>query len=402
MSGEDLHAAPDAAFRLRAEPPRVTRLSRRVLAALAAIAAAGVGAALIVALQTRHAPKGASELYNTDSKPTADALAAAPKDYSQVPKLGPPLPGDLGRPIVSAADRGVDVPAPAIGAPGAGAAPDPAIERARQAREAARASRLFIAASPATTETSSAAVSAATPPSLALPGPAAEAAAPSPAGAAAGGQAAKRAFLSGSGATTTLASGRLAAPVSPYVLQAGSVIPAALITGLRSDLPGQVTAQVTENVYDSPTGRHLLIPQGARLIGEYDADIAFGQDRALLVWTRLILPGGASISLDREPGADPQGFAGLEDKVDAHWGRILRAALVSTVLAVGAELGANDDSDLVRALRRGTQDTLNQTGQAVVRRQLDVQPTLTIRPGHPVRVIVTRDLVLVPLALEAR
>ena len=176
-----------------------------------------------------------------------------------------------------------------------------------------------------------------------------------------------------------------------------SVIPAALITGIRSDLPGQITAQVTANVYDSPTGRILLIPQGARLIGEYDSEIAAGQTRALLAWDRLIMPDGRSIVLERQPGADAAGYAGLQDRVNQHWGNLLKAAAVSTLLGVGAELGADSEDDLTRALRRGSQDTINQTGQQIVRRQLNVQPTLTIRPGHPLRVVLTRDLVLEPV-----
>ena len=119
----------------------------------------------------------------------------------------------------------------------------------------------------------------------------------------------------------TVAPDRVAAPASPYVLQAGAVIPAALITGIRSDLPGQITAQVTENVYDSPTGRILLIPQGTRLIGQYDNGVGFGQRRVLLVWNRLIFPNGRSIVLERQPGADAEGYAGLEDGVDYHWWR---------------------------------------------------------------------------------
>ena len=123
-------------------------------------------------------------------------------------------------------------------------------------------------------------------------------------------------------------------------MQAGNVIPASLITGIRSDLPGQITAQVTENVYDSPTGRFLLIPQGARLIGIYDSQVAFGQSRVLLVWTRLIMPNGRSIVLERQPGADTAGYAGLEDEVDNHWGALFKAALLSTLLGVGSELGS--------------------------------------------------------------
>src|SRR3546814_1417186 len=126
-------------------------------------------------------------------------------------------------------------------------------------------------------------------------------------------------FLNGPVDRRTVSSVPLAPPAGPYVLEAGAVIPAALITGIRSDLPGQITAHVTQPVYDSPTGRFLLVPQGTRLIGQYDSGVAFGQRRVLLVWNRLILPNGRSIVLERQPGADAQGFAGLEDGVDYNW-----------------------------------------------------------------------------------
>jgi type IV secretion system protein VirB10 len=186
------------------------------------------------------------------------------------------------------------------------------------------------------------------------------------------------------------------------MVQAGTIIPAALITGIRSDLPGQITAQVTENVYDSQSGRFLLVPQGTRLIGIYDSQVSFGQSRVLLVWTRLIMPNGRSIVLERQPGTDTAGYAGLEDEVDNHWGALFKAALLSTLLGVGSELGAGSDSStgnnggLIQALRLGASDSLNQTGQKIVQRNLNIQPTLTIRPGFPVRVIVNRDLLLEP------
>jgi type IV secretion system protein VirB10 len=196
----------------------------------------------------------------------------------------------------------------------------------------------------------------------------------------------------------TTAPDRIARPASPFVVQAGTVIPAALITGIRSDLPAQITAQVTENVYDTPTGRIRLVPQGARLIGVYDSQVAFGQSRVLLVWTRLIMPNGRSIVLERQPGADAAGYAGLQDDVDYHWKELFGAAALSTLLGVGSELGSGADNGsntaILQALRLGAANSLNQTGQQVVRRNLDIQPTLTIRPGFPVRVIVNRDLVL--------
>ena len=194
-----------------------------------------------------------------------------------------------------------------------------------------------------------------------------------------------------------MSSDRIEAPAGAYVLQAGSIIPAALLTGLRSDLPGLVTAQVTEDVYDTPTGRFLLIPQGARLIGQYDAQVSFGQSRALLVWNCLIMPNGRSIVLERQPGADPEGYAGVEDQVDNHWGMLFEGAVLSTLLSIGSEAGANNNENaLVQALRQGSSQGVSQIGEQVVGCSLNVQPTITIRPGFPVRVIVNWDLVLEP------
>jgi type IV secretion system protein VirB10 len=154
---------------------------------------------------------------------------------------------------------------------------------------------------------------------------------------------------------------------------------------------------VTENVYDSPTGQYLLIPQGARLIGEYNSEVAYAQTRVQLIWTRLILPDGQSIVLDNQPGADTQGYSGLQDGVNNHWGEIFEAALLSTFLSVGAEAGTSDqENNLLQAIRSGASDSFNQAGQQVVERELNIQPTLTIRPGLPVRVIVNRDLILEP------
>src|SRR3546814_4754228 len=131
---------------------------------------------------------------------------------------------------------------------------------------------------------------------------------------------------------------RLTAPVSPWTLQAGSVIAASLITGLNSDLPGLVTAQVTENVYDSVTGRSLLILQGSRLIGSYDSVVVFGQSRALVVWQRIILPDGSSIRIDNVPATDTQGYAGLSDRIDRHTWQLFQDVAPSTLVGVGTRL----------------------------------------------------------------
>lgn len=179
---------------------------------------------------------------------------------------------------------------------------------------------------------------------------------------------------------------------------AGSVIAASLITGLNSDLPGLVTAQVTENVYDTVTGRTLLIPQGSRLVGSYDSVVAFGQSRALLVWQRIILPDGSSIQIDNLPATDAAGYAGLEDRVDYHTWRLLKGVALSTLLGVGTELTLDDESDLVRAVRESSQQSASQAGQQIVTKNLNIQPTVTVRPGWPLRVIVHSDLTLRPWA----
>ncbi|MER9451283.1 TrbI/VirB10 family protein [Mesorhizobium sp. M0254] len=383
-----LMGEPAAAMRLRAEPPRVTRLSRKALAALGLAASLGVGGALIYALQNRQQGQG-QELYSTDNRSTPDGLAGLPKDYAGVPKLGPPLPGDLGRPILAAQNGG---PAPSTGPVG----PDQEEQRREQELEAARTARLF-----ASTQTRPASDATAAQPGTGATGtmPQTELAslglAPQPATPSA--QDRQRALLDQPADKLTVSPDRVGAPASKNVLQAGAVIAAALITGIRSDLPGQITAQVTENVYDSPTGQVRLIPQGARLIGQYDNGVGFGQRRVLLVWTRLIFPDGRSIILEREPGADAEGYAGLEDGVDYHWGELFKAAALSTVLSIGAQAGSSgQESNIMRALRQGASDSISQTGQQVLQRQLNIAPTLTIRPGYPVRVIVTRDLVLEP------
>lgn len=176
---------------------------------------------------------------------------------------------------------------------------------------------------------------------------------------------------------------------------AGTLIPASLVTGINSDLPGTIVAQVTQPVYDTVTGQYVLIPQGSRLIGRYQSEVSFGQNRALVTWDRIIFPDGSSIVISA-PGADAQGYAGLSDRTDHHWDRVFIAAGLATILGVGAELGADGDGDIERAIRRGTTDAINQAGQRVVDRNLGIQPTIRVRPGWPVRVVVTRDLILRP------
>ena len=212
-----------------------------------------------------------------------------------------------------------------------------------------------------------------------------------------GNQQRKADFLAGTDQTGDINPHRLVAPTSPYTLTAGSIIAASLITGLNSDLPGLVTAQVTENAYDSATGHILLVPQGARLIGSYDSVVAYGQRRALVVWQRIVLPDGSSIRIDNVPATDMAGYAGLADRVDAHTWQLLKGVALSTLLGVGTELSLGDsESDLVRAIRESAQQGTSRAGDQIVTRNLDVQPTIRVRPGWPLRVVVHKDIVLAP------
>lgn len=349
------------ALRLRAPPEPVTRLSRKALVACGAVLAAGVAGALGWSLM-EHKRKPAEPAFVPAASPP-ERVASLPRDYAgrpAAPTLGPPLPGDLGRPMLSSQVAQRDD----IGSPSAAMA-DPRLEAHREAVASARASGLFIAVAAPRTSGGE--------PKVTL-----EAEVP-------------KAFASDPRVTS---SERLQAPASPYVLQAGAIIPAALVTGLRSDVPGLAIAQVTQDVFDSLGGGHLLIPQGARLIGRYDTGITNGQRRLGVSWDRLILPSGRSILLDQLPGADAQGMAGLQDEIDFHRWEILGAAGLSTLLAIGAEAATGGESDVVRALRRGAAQSVSDVGQQVVGRSLDRAPTLMIRPGAPLRVILTRDLVL--------
>jgi type IV secretion system protein VirB10 len=377
-----------AELRLRPDRPRVTRISRKVLIGLGTVASVSVLGLTYWALQSHGVKTENQNLYNTQNQNVADGVSSLPSNYGDLPKatpqLGPPLPGDLGPPILHA-EQGTTTPA------GTNAANQQLI----QEQDSARTSSLFVQTASAATGLQQGQAGSATPGQSDLGTSEHTGGASSDQNM----QDQKLAFLNGPSDAPTVSSDRLTPAASPYIIQAGTVIPAALITGIESDLPGQITAQVTENVYDSPTGQYLLIPQGARLIGEYNSEVAYAQTRVQLIWTRLIMPDGQSIVLDNQPGADTQGYSGLQDGVNNHWGALFEAALISTFLSVGAEAGtSNQENNLIQAIRSGASDSFDQAGQQVVERELNIQPTLSIRPGFPVRVIVNRDLVLAPYA----
>lgn len=205
------------------------------------------------------------------------------------------------------------------------------------------------------------------------------------------------AAVSGDGANADLLPARLSPPRSRFELLAGAVIPAALQTELNSDLPGRVIAQVTAPVFDSVTGQHLLIPQGTRLIGAYDNATNYGDQRLLLVWQRLILPNGWSINLQGMEGADATGAAGMRDRTDNHLGRLTAAVALSAIISVVANESEDDgEQSLSQSVGDAAAQQAASTGGRIVDRELSVRPTLRVRAGAPVRVLVTRDIVLRP------
>lgn len=403
---------------LRARPRPVARINRRVLVL---VSGAGVLLLSMAAMFALDPPRllersdTPQELYGARNVPRPEGLEVLPRTYADMPhpqvELGPPLPGDIGGAVVGK-ERELGLEA----APNHAFRPSPEedaarAERIRQARLAqqGRESTVFFqlasrsgGALPSTRPETS---------SLAAPGAPRYEASPFDV---------LRASRSASGLDLEIENDQnlqrrkidffkqgadadiynphaLQDPASPYQVMAGTIISASLITGINSDLPGSVIAQVTENVYDTVTGRYLLIPQGSRVIGTYDSIIAFGQDRALIVWRRIIMPDGASIVIDNLPATDATGFAGLADKVDFHTWRLLKGIALSTLLGVSTELTLGDEeSDLVRAIRESTQQNAGRAGQRITERNLDIQPTITIRPGWPLRIVVHSDLVLRP------
>lgn len=382
--------APRPPIATRAPAPTPRRLSRKALIGLCGVSALGVAAALGYSLTAGRHAQAPQESVSVERRNT-DALADAPKDYGDLARTAS---ANLGTPPTTTEPI---TPAPASGTPPASPSTlnnDASAERQRQRqqRDSARASKLFASAGEGGRS------SATVPPQDASPSTPGQAAANTPeAGANGDAQARKVAFVAGGGREPSVNSGRVTDPAGRYVVSAGSTIAAALITGLSSDLPGQVVAQVTEDVFDSVSGRTRLVPQGTRLIGAYDARVTYGQSRALVVWTRMIFPDGRSIDLDRLTGTDAAGQSGFADRVNTHTGKLLMAGLLSTLFGVGANaatVGGGDNSDIAYAIRESAGRSVENAGDKIVSRQLDVQPTITIRPGARVRVLVSRDLVL--------
>jgi type IV secretion system protein VirB10 len=194
----------------------------------------------------------------------------------------------------------------------------------------------------------------------------------------------------------------LIAPRSPYELQAGSIIPGILISGINSDLPGQLVGQIRENVFDSITGDHVLIPQGAKVVGLYDSKVTYGQERVLVVWKRIIYPNGKSIDLSGMPGVDLSGYAGFTDQVNNHFGKIFGSVLLLSTMSAGAQLSQpnNNNNDnynnyptVGQTMAQSLGTNISDFGTQLANKNLNIQPTLVIRPGYLFNISVTKDII---------
>ena len=169
--------------------------------------------------------------------------------------------------------------------------------------------------------------------------------------------------------------------------------------GINSDLPRQIGCMVSQNVYDTVTGRHLLIPQGTKATGTYDSRIAYGQSHVLVVWTRLLRPDGSWVSLEGMPGTDLSGYAGLTGPVNNHYLRLISGVVLGSIIGAGAQVGAgaNNQNPSFSALAvQGAAQNINEAGQQVTRKNLQIQPTIEVRPGSRLNIFATKDLILPP------
>lgn len=414
--------------RLAIDRPKGRRLKKGPIALLIGLGALAIVLAISVELMPSESPiKEAEDQPPTTQYAMPDILRSGPQSYADipvpepepaplpppapltadVPTLGPPLPGDLGAAMIAQPTA----PATAPHEP----SPDE-IERERLRKAALAAGPFFDGSA-----VSNAGSASAQPDSVAeqirmlreqaTPGGALSASDYGGAGqvtAASDGpnmQGEKRNFINNAtGPKNAYLQSRLIQPVSPYEVKAGTVIPTTLITGLNSDLPGPVVAQVRENVYDTVSGNHLLIPQGTRAIGQYDSAIAYGQERVLVVWSRLIFPNGTSIDLEGMQGVDLSGFAGYADRVDHHWMRLIGGVVLSSLLSAGANASQGDvdgfQPSVSQDFAQNIGSNINQAGQAITQKNLSIQPTITVRPGYSVNIMVQRDMILVPFVGE--
>lgn len=390
MSTGEVPAAAEAAVRIRAAPPQPKRLSRTVLLTGAGSLGLVVAFALLSGLSERPArgTHGQPEPAPAASPATPEALRALPARYDAAV-----LNQDS-----AATDAGGEEALDPLTQPGAGSRLAPPTDPLWNSPPPARA--------PAPPPPRAQAPAATQAPAAIFFTPRQQAHRPAHAPGLStdqpiegGGR--REGFIGRQRSSADVLDSAYTPPRSAYELQAGAVIPAALITALNSDLPGRVIAQVTAPVYDSVSGRHLLIPQGARLIGSYDSANAYGDSRVFLVWNRIIMPNGWSLQLNGMEATDPAGNAGLRARTDNHLGRLGGAIGIAAVLSILAneaedEGGSGNEQSFSQSVGDAAAQEAARVGGRLIDRQLNLRPTLRVRPGAPVRVLVTRDIQLRP------
>jgi type IV secretion system protein TrbI len=395
--------------------PGVKRFNRKMLAIIGAVAGVVIVLAFAVGLQQPKAK--APEPVATTSKPPVpnEAVNSLPGGYdSVVPQLGDPRPGDLG-----AANAGT------VGADGASNpnAPTQQLTPIEQYVQQAELDRLRNEDRARTATVSFANASgndasvASEPTAGALDGTQlqqrlldlAQRGGGAPGASPAGGtlsarddanrQDDKTAFADKVRDTDFQLHTTLQRPRSPYTLFAGTILPCVMTQGINSDLPGQIGCMISQNVYDTVTGRYLLVPQGTKAFGTYDSRIAYGQERVLVVWTRLLRPDGSTLSLEGMPGVDLSGYAGLTGHVNNHYVRLLAGVVLGSVLGASAQIavGANSQNPSFSQLAiQGAGQNINEAGQQITRKNLNIQPTLEVPPGGRLNIFATKDLILPP------
>ena len=398
--------------------PAVTQISRRAML-LTAIFGASVG---LVILVLGFGDRGERKTGPTDEnaiRPSGpiESVKSLPKDYSfDVNRLSASYEGLTKQPAAATRPAGLSAQDQAL----AQAMRDLAeqrrkvLEQQQKEQQAAFDSPLLFGGAKTVSHSMVTAAGPTTMPSLVMLGPDAHHAAMM--GAASGGQdtggaapsgsiaqnhqSEKEAFLTQAAVVEPYLSKPLLNPISKFELKAGSIIPGALVTAINTDLPGEVIGQVTQNIYDTATGNYLLIPQGSKLLGKYQSLVTNGQNRALVVWQRLMYPNGNSIVLDGMPGTDEAGQAGLQDRVDYHLNKLAQATALSTAIAYAGNLARNPQSTSgyggSDVIGDAVAQQANRIGEKIIGQELDVQPTITIRAGWPLRVLVNKDMILAP------
>ncbi len=403
MTTETGYIPPESAppIDLRAPTPRVKRLNRTavfsVMAGLAILIAFALAAALKQPEKTTAPTKA-----NTQLVLPSDALNDLPNDYAtaaarerrNVPKLGNPIGGEFGAAQVDVRSEAQARNGTVADDPVGKLLADMTVARLKRRAAARDVSPDFGdgAKSLATTATAERpTVNNSTVTSDATHSARDED----------NRQDDKRAFVDARRAGEPYLAQPLLPPPHGDIVGAGTIVPAVLLTGINSDLPGTITAQVAETIYDTVTGKRVLIPQGATLIGEYDSRVTYGQERILFVWTRIRFPDGSSLSLEGMPGTDLSGYAGVHDKVDNHWWKLAQGVVLGSLLSAstqasyGGGISATNPSIAQLAAAGGAQN-LNNAGQQLVQKNLQVQPTLIVRPGQRVAVLVAKDIQLPP------